>query len=223
MFKRNKARRCSWRIMEKKKWVYCAMGSQNILNNSPFANHPLYYMCLYSRNLASFLPPRFARPRGNRILALSLSQNRDKKIVELEFCRDQWELFGSKRIPKNEYCIPLRGPWLGRKWCNNTRDRARLSTRTNVPSPIKRHGSVIAEIVRGRYAKRRFRSFIAIENVGQERRMRGKASTFPAIEKKEKFLPVLFLFFFFLWVQHSCSMNMWRWRKEFYCNSWSLE
>lgn len=79
-----------------------------------------------------------------------------------------------------------------------SRDRARLSTRTNstVPSvPIKRHGSVIAEIVRGRYAKRRFRSFIAIENVGQERRMRGKASTFPAIEKKEKFLPVLFFFF----------------------------
>lgn len=53
MFKRNKARRCSWRIMEKKKWVYCAMGSQNILNNSPFANHPPYYMCLYSRNFFS--------------------------------------------------------------------------------------------------------------------------------------------------------------------------
>lgn len=88
-----------------------------------------------------------------------------------------------------------------------SRDRARLSTRTNstVPSvPIKRHGSVIAEIVRGRYAKRRFRSFIAIENVGQERRMRGKASTFPAIEKKEKFLPVLF----FLRAQYSRSMNI---------------
>lgn len=116
-------------------------------------------------------------------------------FVKIEIDENYSDLRGSLKTN-----IPLRGsgPWLGRKWCNNTRDRARLSTRTNVPSPIKRHGSVIAEIVRGRYAKRRFRSFIAIENIGQERRMRGKASTFPAIEKKEKFLPVLFLFFFFM-------------------------
>lgn len=191
IFKRNKARWCSSQIMGNK-WVYCAMGSQNILNNSPFANHPLYRVFTHAiANLFFSSSICSARRNGNLVEIMEdLSPTEGSKILLDAIVYDLNIVFlaGKERSLARSQVMQHR---------RVSRDRARLSTRTNstVPSvPIKRHGSVIAEIVRGRYAKRRFRSFIAIENVGQERRMRGKASTFPAIEKKEKFLPVLFFF-----------------------------
>lgn len=180
------------------KWVYCAMGSQNILNNSPFANHPLYRVFTHAiANLFFSSSICSARRNGNLVEIMEdLSPTEGSRILKILL--DAIYDVRSKRIL---YSWRGRsGPWLGRKWCNTDAcpetELVCLHERIALPSvPIKRHGSVIAEIVRGRYAKRRFRSFIAIENVGQERRMRGKASTFPAIEKKEKFLPVLFFFY----------------------------
>lgn len=114
IFKRNKARWCSSQIMGNK-WVYCAMGSQNILNNSPFANHPLYRVfthALSQLQIFSFLL-RFAQLDEMEISWKSWRPTEGSRILKILLDAIVYDLSVRKRIL---YSWRGRsGPWLGRK------------------------------------------------------------------------------------------------------------
>lgn len=109
IFKRNKARWCSSQIMGNK-WVYCAMGSQNILNNSPFANHPSYRVFTHAiANLFFSSSICSARRNGNLVEIMEdLSPTEGSRILKILLDAIVYDL--------NEYSWRGRsGPWLGRK------------------------------------------------------------------------------------------------------------